>query len=260
MLNMKNWVDSLDKDLISIVLPTYNRPASLSRCLAHIKNSIYKNLQIIVVDDGSSKENRELNKIFFNIYSVDTTNSKYIYLEKNTGGVSLPRNIGISYISGRTIAPTDDDCYPQPIKFFILRNVLWNNDGAMLAYGGRLEYDVNSEGNHQFKQYARCEFIEKNKTALGLDNGQFLYKADVYNHIDPVISVNACDYHLYTEFAPYGDFVFVDEPVCSYLWHGKNISLTPKPNRKDPSLLVKDYLDYFQDGPFKDKVKRKYCS
>ena len=261
MCSMKNWVDSLDQSLISVVLPTYNRPAYLGKCLQHIQSnlSLHSRIQVIVVDDGSTGKNKELNKHFFNAYSVDTEDSKLIYLDKNTGGVSLPRNIGISHISGRSIAPTDDDCYPQPAKFSSLYKALWENPETILSFGGRLEYFVKEDGSYVFRTYQKCEQIVTNKTSVGLDNGQFLYKADVYNHIDPVISINACDYHLYSSFAPYGDFVFVDEPVCGYLWHGQNISLTQKPRRKDPTLLVNDYINYFKDGPFKDKVKRKYC-
>ncbi len=252
---MQTWIDLLDPYLISVVIPTYNRPEYLYKCLHHVKNSTYKDLQIIVVDDGSNYKSHQMNKNIYDIYSMGTVDSKYIYLKNNTGSVSLPRNIGISHVAGRTIAPTDDDCYPQPSKFEMLYNGLWNNPNALLSYGGRLEYDVRPNGDVKFRTYANCEHIQNNKTSVGLDNGQFLYKADVYNYINPIISINACDYHLYSSFAQYGDFIFVDEPVCSYLWHGKNNSLTPKPHRVDPTHMIKGYLDCFRDGPFKDKVK-----
>lgn len=256
---MINWINSLDPQLISIVLPTYNRPNFLKMAIFNIAATPHRRFEIIVIDDGSDsklqKENQLICEEYQKLLKLDI---KYIYLTTNSGTVSIPRNIGISHISGKIIAPADDDCLFRCNKLELLQNAL--TESYILAFGNRTNHVMNTDGYFVENRTFNCEFLTNDQRALGVDNGQFIYRADVYEHIEPILSINACDWELYKRIADLGKFSYINEVVCDYLWHGKNISLTPKPARKDPSLLVKDYLDYFQDGPFKDKVKRKYCS
>lgn len=254
---MINWINSLDKNLLSFVIPTYNRPEFLNSCLKHIGEIHYElegmhgpRVEVVVVDDGSSQDNM-INNDWACTKCGDDFGVKigYIYLSQNSGSVSIPRNIGISHISGRTIAPTDDDCFPR-LEKITLFNKLWENDKNLLSYGGRSEFVADSNGDFQHRGNVTCE--NHNPKEVGIDNGQFVYKADVYQWIPPQFAINACDWELYRKIADYGNFVYCPEIVCDYLWHGQNMSLTPKHKRVNPLSKLRDYLPYFKDGEFKD--------
>jgi glycosyltransferase involved in cell wall biosynthesis len=88
--------------LVSVVLPTYNREATLRRAMASILNQDYRDLELIVVDDGSTDNSRAVVEAF------DDPRIRYLPLEKN-GGASRARNAGMRVAKGEFIAFQDSD-------------------------------------------------------------------------------------------------------------------------------------------------------
>ena len=89
-------------ELVSVVIPTFNRPAMLARAIESVLNQTYSNLEIIVVDDASEGDIEAVVKSF------DDERIKLIRHEHNQGG-SAARNTGIWHSRGRYIAFLDDD-------------------------------------------------------------------------------------------------------------------------------------------------------
>ena len=255
---LKQWAESLNKDIISVVVPTYNRSNFLGPLLKALESCVYSSiLDVVIVDDGSDEYHGGVNAQLFREYETENVfhTLRYIKLDDNSGTVSIPRNIGISHILGRAIAPTDDDCLPRNKKFAQLYGPLWENNKTLLAFGDREEYQADINGDFNYYRTVNCSKFELSKESVGLDNGQFIYKADVYQWAPPQFPINACDWELYSRFAPYGDFTYVGQPVSKYLWHGRNISHTPKHARPNPLSKLEKYLPYFKEGAFKDACK-----
>ena len=101
---------------VSVVITTYNRSNYLIKSLESVINKTYKNIEILVIDDGSTDNTSE---IMENIQKkfCDTVEIKYIRLEKNQG-VSKARNVGILNAKGKYIKFLDDDdiLYPWAIE------------------------------------------------------------------------------------------------------------------------------------------------
>lgn len=90
-------------DLISIVVPVYNTEAYLKKCLDSIINQTYKNLEIILINDGSDDDSLEICRE----YEKKDKRIK-VYNQKNKG-VSYTRNKGIKLSSGKYIGFVDSD-------------------------------------------------------------------------------------------------------------------------------------------------------
>ncbi len=90
---------------ISIIVPVYNTEKYLSKCFESIENQQVENLEVVVVNDGSS-DNSE--KIIEN-YQNKSLNIKYI--KKKNGGLSDARNCGIKAATGDYICFIDSDDY-----------------------------------------------------------------------------------------------------------------------------------------------------
>ncbi len=90
------------KPLISVVIPAYNRAHMVGRAIMSVLTQTYRNLELIVVDDGSSDNTEEIVKGF--------NDDRVFYLkhEKNKGG-SAARNTGIKAARGNYIALLDSD-------------------------------------------------------------------------------------------------------------------------------------------------------
>lgn len=239
--------------LVSCILPTYNRPKWLAMSLQSLADQTYKNIEVIVVDDGSSCDARLANTSTVEEFKNQGLKIKLINLEKNSGTVSIPRNIGISHADGEILAHIDDDCISRSSKFERLVPLI--SETVVLSYGGRIVCRL-AKGEIVLENQSSTDMFVKDKKALGIDNGQFIYRTDVYNHIGPIFAINACDWETYKAIADIGDFAYCPNMVCSYYWHGTNISLTSKAQRVNPMNILANYIDYFRDNTFKDKVKK----
>jgi glycosyltransferase involved in cell wall biosynthesis len=94
---------------VSVIIPTYNSAKYLSETLQSVFSQTYRNIEIVVVDDGSTDNTREI------INSFSLPEIKYIYQE-NSGGPASPRNKGILASEGRYLAIFDSDDVMLPEK------------------------------------------------------------------------------------------------------------------------------------------------
>lgn len=90
---------------ISVIIPVYNTEKYVRKCIKSVISQSYKNLEIIVIDDGST--DNSLN-ICQEMAMTDTRIS--IYHQEN-GGVSVARNMGLTYATGEWVSFIDSDDY-----------------------------------------------------------------------------------------------------------------------------------------------------
>ena len=97
------------QNLISVVIPTYNRKHLLQKAIASVLNQTYSNFELIVVDDCSTDSTEHFMK------SLSDKRIRYIKHEK-TKHASASRNTGIQLSKGEFIAFLDDDDRWLPTK------------------------------------------------------------------------------------------------------------------------------------------------
>ncbi len=96
---------SIEKELISIVIPVYNVELYLKKCINSVLQQTYKNIEIILVDDGSTDS---CGMICDEFKSLD---SRIKVFHKKNGGLSDARNYGIERANGSYITFIDSDDY-----------------------------------------------------------------------------------------------------------------------------------------------------
>lgn len=106
-------IKAKDNPIVSVIIPTYNRAHLIGRAIQSVLNQTYQNLEIIVVDDGSTDNTGEVIKKF------QEHDKRIIYIkhEKNKGG-SAARNTGIKAARGEYIAfqDSDDEWLPEKLE------------------------------------------------------------------------------------------------------------------------------------------------
>ena len=90
---MENWMNSSEKDLISVIVPVYNVEKFLDRCMQSILRQTYQNLEIILVDDGSTDASAQL------CDDYARKDGRVKVLHKPNGGLSDARNAGLELAS-----------------------------------------------------------------------------------------------------------------------------------------------------------------
>lgn len=93
---------------VSIVVPAYNAEGTLRYCINSILNQSYKDIEVIIVDDGSTDQT------FWVAAELQKRDSRIILKKKSNGGVSSARNFGIKYATGNYIAFVDADDKLKP--------------------------------------------------------------------------------------------------------------------------------------------------
>lgn len=113
------------KDLITVVVPVYNVENYLEKCVNSIINQTYKNLEIILVDDGATDSS---SKICDNLAEID---DRIKVIHKENGGLSSARNAGIDVAQGKYIGFIDSDDYIDDRMFEILYNSIIDNNADL---------------------------------------------------------------------------------------------------------------------------------
>ncbi|MDY4231551.1 MAG: glycosyltransferase [Candidatus Faecousia sp.] len=117
-------------DLISVIVPVYNVEAYLDKCISSIVNQTYRNLEIILVDDGSPDNCPAMCDAW------KEKDSRIVVLHKENGGLSDARNAGMGAAHGEFISFIDGDDWIEPRFFEILQHELeaQNADVAAVRY------------------------------------------------------------------------------------------------------------------------------
>lgn len=91
--------------LVSVIIPVYNVEKYLKRCIESITNQTYKNIEIILVNDGSTDNSYRICQEF------SEKDTRIVLLNKQNGGLSDARNYGIKNANGEYLSFVDSDDY-----------------------------------------------------------------------------------------------------------------------------------------------------
>ena len=103
---MRECTLAYEKNLVSVVIPTYNRQKTLEASIRSVTSQTYDDIEVLVVDDGSSDGSHEL------VQQMQRNDSRIRYMKNTMGkGVAGARNTGIRASRGEFIAFNDSDDY-----------------------------------------------------------------------------------------------------------------------------------------------------
>jgi glycosyltransferase involved in cell wall biosynthesis len=146
---------------VSVIIPSYNRAEALLKCVRSVleQDTLDLNLEIIIVDDGSTDDTSSAVKSF--------NDSRIVYIHQENGGGSKARNTGIKYAKGTYIAflDSDDEFLPSHIQdaFDFLSK---NPDVDVYFSRVKVQRDINSSffkptkfymTNDDMSEYLLCD-------------------------------------------------------------------------------------------------------
>ncbi len=123
---------------LSIIVPIYNVEKYLSRCIESILNQTFKDFELILVNDGSTDNCKEICEKYKRM------DSRIIVANKKNGGLSSARNLGIDISKGDYIGFVDSDDFIDVHMYEILLNTInaYDSDIVICDYYKVNEYDI----------------------------------------------------------------------------------------------------------------------
>lgn len=90
-------------NLISIIVPIYNSENTIEKCVCSLQEQTYKNLEILLINDGSSDCSEAKCKM------LAKNDERIVYFKKENGGLSDARNFGVKHARGKYVGFVDSD-------------------------------------------------------------------------------------------------------------------------------------------------------
>lgn len=119
----------MEQELISIIVPVYNTKEYIIRCVQSLAGQTYHNVEIILVDDGSTDGTGEI------CDALAETDTRIRVYHKENGGSSSARNFGIAMVKGTYIGFVDSDDYVDADMYERLHKAILEYDVQMAQIG-----------------------------------------------------------------------------------------------------------------------------
>lgn len=162
MIAMENYAKN-ENPLVSIIVPVYNSAKYLSGCVDSILAQTYKNIELILVDDGSKDDSGKI------CDSYASKDSRVKVIHQQNGGISRAQNAGLDAASGEFIAFADNDDILDCKNIEILLNAILQS-GASMSKAKWQQFGLSSL--EQIKKEAGLSASGLSARGLGTEKSQ----------------------------------------------------------------------------------------
>ena len=228
---------------VSVIIPTYNRGNLIINSIKSVLNQTFRNLEVIVVDDGSTDNTEdEVNKI-------TDKRIKYIKLSSNFGG-SNARNVGIKNATGQFISfqDSDDIFYPNKIEKqikniinknsifdFCKINVIYNSTYSYLIPNARQENSI-IKGEIFNELISRGNFIST--------QSMIIRTKYMKNHLFDIEMPRLQDYDVILGMIPKVKISYTNEVLVDLHIQNNSVTLSPSKLKKAIYILLNKKYDF----------------
>ena len=232
------------KELISVIIPVYNEEKYIDKCLLSVINQTYKNIEIIIVNDGSTDRS-------LNICRKYKDKRIKIYNKEN-GGLSSARNYGLDKANGNYIYFIDSNDFIELNALESLYNAIKDYDiviGNYYQYKDgcdtlKIKYDSFSvqginKYNYLYNEYCTVTVIPWNK----------LYKKEIFNNLRYKDGIIHEDEYIITDILSKANKIFyLNAPLYHYRYVTNSLSNMITTKSLNDTILAYDKRSLF----FKD--------
>lgn len=229
------------KNDVSIIIPVYNMEKYLYECLESVFKQTYKNIEVIIVNDGSN-DNSE--------YIIEEYLKKYkniIYINQENSGPAIARNNALKIVSGEFTMFLDSDDYLEENCIELLYKKAIETNCDMVIMGHRKVYEDNTKPSEIY-----CvKYIDDTKVYTGKYVADMILKSDIQGYsCDKLIKTSKLnETKLYYEPNRYIEDLY---PIFKLIYSCEKIGFINKPlynyrqlktsaTHKKTEKLIEDY-------------------
>lgn len=173
-----------NKPLISIIIPVYNTHEYIKRCIDSVLFQTYKNIELIVINDGSTDGSAEI------LDDIKKNNPKIIVIHQNNCGVSVARNKGLDLVSGKYVCFLDSDDWLTEDAVEFLYEQLKGKNKTISSCDRNFAYIKNSKLQIQRQRDPEnIKYLSAKEALIEIGSGKFNLQSSCYK-LFPVELIN----------------------------------------------------------------------
>ncbi len=234
---------------VSVIVPFYNVEGYIEKCLETLVNQTLKDIEIILVNDGSKDRSVDIVKKFMKEYP-----DKIVYLEKQNGGLADARNYAIPYAKGEYIAFLDSDDYVEKDMYQLMYELAQKESSDMVECNFIWEYpdkkreDIGEFYIGQFEMLEKVRVVAWNK----LIKREILEK----NKIEFPKGLQYEDVEFTYKLVPFINKVsFVKKLCVHYVQREGSISNLQNERTKEIFEILENVINFYKEKEIYDKFK-----
>lgn len=286
-------MSTAQQPLVSVIVPIYNAKDHIARCVESIRHQTYQNLEILLLNDGSSDVSYQVCQMYANV------DPRIVLVDKANSGVSATRNLGLRVATGEYLqfVDADDTLQPFATELFVQKALAHNTD-MVIAHYNRIDPPhkrpnlpdavqgtvVEETMDQLLRAQARVQtfgflmegYMDKTQFACGLiqEPASFyygvmwnkFYRADIVRAHPDVVCDEELDYsedlYFNLSFVRYAErFYALSTPVYNYIQNPDSLvhNLNPVKAVTTRMELMKYYTElYKQMGLYEENKVRLY--
>ena len=230
---------------VSVIVPVYNVEKYIEKCLESLVNQTLKDIEIIIVNDGSKDKSEKIINKFLSKYK------NIVYVEKQNGGLSDARNYGMKYAKGDYIAFLDSDDYVDTTIYEKMYNKAIEENADFVecdfywVYPKKTKKDIGYIYKDKKEMMTCARVVAWNK----------LIKRKIIKEKFPV-GLNYEDVEFFYKLIPnINKFAFVKEPLVYYIQ--REDSIINKQNYKTGQIfnVLNNVISFYKKNKLYDEYK-----
>jgi len=236
---------------VSVIVPVYNVENYVEKCLKSLVNQTLQDIEIIVVNDGSTDDSEKIIKEFIKIHG-----EKIKYVTKENGGLSDARNYGMKFASGEYIAFLDSDDYVDITLYekmynkaieehcdYVECNFIWKYDNKEVK-------DIGNVYKNKHEMLATARVVAWNK----------LIKRSLLSELNIEFpkGLRYEDVEFFYKLLPYiKKFGFVKECLIYYIQRQSSIVNTQNERTKEIFIVLDNVINYYKEKGIYEEYKQE---
>lgn len=234
---------------VSVIMPVYNVERYIVRSLDSLINQTLKDIEIIIVNDGSTDNSKQVVKIYSEKYK-----DKIKLVEKKNGGLSDARNYGIPHATGEYIAFLDSDDYVEPDTYEKMYNKAKEDNSDLVEcdfiweYPDRKKVDTGKIYNNKKEMLTYARVVAWNK---------LIKRSLIEEHkIKFPKGLRYEDVEFFYKMVPYYNKVsFIKEPLIHYTQRNSSISNTQNERTQEIFEVMDNVIKYYKENNLYEEYK-----
>ena len=234
---------------VSVIVPVYNVQDYIEKCLDSLVYQTLEDIEIIVVNDGSTDESKIVVQKYINKYP-----EKIIYVEKENGGLSDARNYGMKYATGEYIAFVDSDDYVEKDMYEKMYEKAKKEDSDMVECNFYWEYPKKLKLDKGIKYKVKQDMLVKVRVVAW----NKLIKRSILNEtkIEFPKGLRYEDVEFTYKLIPYINKVsFVTEPMVHYIQRQNSISNMQNSRNGEIFNVLDNVIKYYEENKLYEEYK-----